>query len=364
VGNQNTIELNGKRYDALTGRIIGESEHAKSSYKTHNAHNNQVIDGFTRRPGTALHKKTTRNAPNTLAGQVHKKTQKAKTLMRGAVQKPAAKHPEHSTKPHTGTITSKPPTLQPADPRRLLRASHIKKSLLISRFGSGQANTVTTRLEPLAVRPEPTPASSIPAKHSSLARQASAIAKPSKADQFAAAIAKANSHDHPKPKKTRLHHRVAKKLHVKPRIISVAASLAAAVLIGGFFAYQNIPNINMRIAKARSGVSGSLPGYKPSGFAIKTPIDYKPGQITINFKSNSDDRRFSITQEKSNWTSETLLSSLKTKGEDPLTIEDKGKTIYLYNESNASWVNSGVKYKIEGNSSLNTDQLRRLASSM
>src|SRR5690606_23737838 len=120
------------------------------------------------------------------------------------------------------------------------------------------------------------------------------------------ALAKATSHQQSKVKKPKLKHRVAKKLKISPKLVSDGSFALAFLLLGGFFAYQNIPGLTMRLAASRSGVQGSLPTYQPSGFSLGKNIAYKPGQITINYYSNSDDRSYTVTQSKSSWNSQAL----------------------------------------------------------
>lgn len=121
----------------------------------------------------------------------------------------------------------------------------------------------------------------------------------------------------------------------------------------------------MRLAASRAGVPGTLPNYQPSGFGMSGPIQYKAGQITIHYKSRSDSRAFHINQRSSEWDSATLLDQfVATNRRSYQTYQDNGKTIYIYDNDNATWVDGGIWYQIEGNSSLNSDQLLRLAASM
>lgn len=126
-----------------------------------------------------------------------------------------------------------------------------------------------------------------------------------------------------------------------------------------------MPNISLRYAVARSGVAANLPGYQPAGFALNSRIKYNPGQVVLSYQSNSDDRNYTITQSESNWNSDTLMSNyVATKTEQPQRYEDKGRTIYLYGESNATLVSNGVWYDIKGDAKLTSDQLIRIATSL
>ncbi len=179
------------------------------------------------------------------------------------------------------------------------------------------------------------------------------------------ALTKADSHKQARLPKKPLSHRTAHKLHTSPRVIKAVASLVSILLIGGFFLYQNIPRLAMRVAATKAGISAKLPGYQPSGFALGEHITYSPGQIMLSYKSNSDERHFTLTQTATKLTPETLLSEdISVNGQSYQTYQDADKTIYIDENNNATWIDGGVRYQIESNASLSSDQLLRIASSL
>jgi hypothetical protein len=204
-----------------------------------------------------------------------------------------------------------------------------------------------TKVVALPVAKEP----SVPA--ATLARPMSAAAS-----ILEKGLANAQSHIQP------LHQLAPARSKRRRRLVSFAASSFAVLLLAGFITYQNIPNISMRYAASRAGVSARMPDYQPAGFSLNKKIQYTPGQITLSFRSNTDERSFTITQRESSWNSETLRTNYIAADMPVQTFEDKGRTIYLYGDSNATWVNGGVWYEIKGDSLLNSDQLIRIATSM
>ncbi|MCA1807798.1 MAG: DUF4367 domain-containing protein, partial [Actinobacteria bacterium] len=147
---------------------------------------------------------------------------------------------------------------------------------------------------------------------------------------------------------------------------SVRYGLASLLMVGGLatFGYMSLPYLSVQIASSQSDVAASLPEYKPSGFELNKNVEYSPNHIALQYDSISDNRTFRINKEKTDWTSESLRRSfVETKGLYQ-AVPSNGKTIYIYNESNATWVDGGVWYNIEGSSSLNSDQLLRLANSL
>lgn len=335
---QHIIELNGKRYDAVTGKMIAISP--SSAKAALSAVKHAAIDGFTRSMKPRI------NAGNHVPPH---KAEKSKTLMRTAVKKPdftpSARVPKSipRAKPSASAIAAHTP-IKP-------RAVH--KSALIRRFSDMMPSSMAP-----ALAPEKAPQTT--------RLQAIATATAATTNPLAAGLANADSHNQPKAKRARSHSRLAKRLRISPRALSAGSLVLAGLLVGGFFAYQNIPNLSMRLASARAGLHGTLPSYQPAGFGLKDGITYKPGQIEISYKSNSDDRNFKITQNTSSWNSETLLENYDAlkNGTPPLAVPTKGKTVYIYNGGNATWVDGGVWYRIEGDSKLNSDQLLNVANSM
>jgi len=171
-------------------------------------------------------------------------------------------------------------------------------------------------------------------------------------DIFEAALAHATSHQQTAPKQHRKHHRLA----------NITAGVATFLLIGGFVAYLNLPNIEVHIASVRAGFSAEVPGYKPVGYALGD-IKSHDGQVSVNFRSG--DQAYTVTQQASDWNSETLLdSAVALNGGSHQTIESKGRTIYLYDNNRAAWVNGGVRYDLTGNAVLSPSDVASIASSM
>lgn len=327
--------------------------------------NSGVIDGFMKKPHhtpkAQHHTPAPKPRATTSARQPAKHSaahtpSRAKTLMRRGLRKPALiPHAPTETKPESDAQTH----------HRAERAKLVQKSPKISRFGSAlsQPRGFVKKVEPIHVKPAPAHAKKAPISH----HDASPLPTHNQIlkDQLVnKAIQDARIPEATPHKKTKKHH-VAKKLGVSPKAFHFGAGALAALLLIGFVAYQNATNISMRIAANRAGFNASIPGYQPSGFGLSGPIEYGPGQVTLNFKSNSDERNFHVTQRVSNWTSESLLTNfVATNNKSYQTYQDKGRTIYIYDGSNATWVSGGVWYQIEGNSKLSSEQLMQIASSI
>jgi len=344
--------LNGKRYDAATGEQLSEntpkveSSNPKPTTARQTGSTNRTVDGFVRKRSTKLNSQPVR------------KPEKSKTLMRGAVKKPA------KTTISGKKQLAKAPVITKAsahtDPSREIRASQTKRSRLISKFGEISSKA----------RSAPAPVAKTSEKVSSQATKATKIDNASSSDtrpagRFQKALDSANSHKQAKAKRPTRRAKVAKKLRISPALLNVSLVLVTVLVLGGYFAFNNVPNLAMRVAATRAGISANLPDYQPAGFSVKGPIKYQPGQIVISFGSKNDQRSYSVSIKKSEWNSETLLDNhVATNNRSYQTFQDKGKTIYIYDGDSASWVDNGTWYEISGNSALNSDQLIRIASSL
>lgn len=275
--------------------------------------------------------------------------QKSQILMRRAVQKP-----RHATTA-IPKISSANTALSTGE--RSLRAQATSKSPYIHRYTSGHQTNVIKKTAPLTVQ-EP-PKRDI-AKQSPVSTPATRPAHAQATSKSEALFNKALQNAETPKKHTQKHQKRSK----TAKHASIASSLAAAVLLVGFIAYLNWPNLNLKLASSQAGFSAEMPGYQPSGYSFSGPIDYQAGKVTINFKSNTDDRSYSVKQEVSNWNSQSLQDNFLTAQNKTYEVQQEaGRTIYLYDNGQATWVNGGVWYQLDG-SSLSPEQLMKVASSL
>lgn len=150
-----------------------------------------------------------------------------------------------------------------------------------------------------------------------------------------------------------------------PRLLSIASASFALVLLGGYFTYLNLPNLSVRVAAAQAGINASYPDYQPDGYSLNGPVAAESGKVQMKFASNAGPQNFVITQEKSSWDSSAVVNNLVApKSNDSyITTNERGLTIYTYG-GNAAWVNGGILYTIEGNAPLSSEQIRRIATSL
>jgi len=350
------IELNGKRYDALTGRLLVSADEAKADALPAAQSSAPALPA--RKPATH-HQSSRKHAARPV--------QPSKTLMRRAVAKPVKKaaptikrQAPLPAKAAHGAISPKL-SVNSVDPGRVRRAQRTSRSQHIDRFGA-TSPALAPQLKAIKPVAAPAHADIAPARRSSTATAPHAAkpsqhhkpAKSSSEDLFDKAIANAKSHEERQPKRRRK----------ASKLLNLTAGLAAFLVIGGFIAYVNRSTIQLELASARAGFQANLPGYAPNGFARESAV--ADGRaVKISFTSPTSADRFTLTQQASDWDSQTLFDEISTTSANTYqTLQAGGRTIYVYDSGKAAWVNGGVLYQIEGNTQLDSSQISQLASSL
>lgn len=156
------------------------------------------------------------------------------------------------------------------------------------------------------------------------------------------------------------------KLHFGfPRIMLALSCAAAAVLAIVYFVNLNMPDISLKVAAMQTGFDASYPSYVPRDFNLSS-ITSEEGRVVLNFENQSEGIAFSLTEKKSAWDSDALLSNYikEAYGDNYSVIKEQGLTIYV-DGSNASWVNGGVFFSIKTTSgSLTKKQIKSIAVSL
>ncbi len=342
--NKSTIAINGQRYDALTG--------------AHLSHDGTEI------PRPARPKPPAPAMPKAVASRVVRHPAKpaqghaptaSRTLMRHAVHKPQTAKRHLKAQGHTDKPAAAPLAEmvvgQPVgklDSGRLRQAGRVAHNQLISHFSASV--TKPHRLEytpPPAVAMPPTklPAHRPAAKHATKAKTT--------ADLLDQVLQTASGHRQPPvPKKRRGRHAA-----------KGAAALLALLLVGAAGWYA-MPGLRLHAASAKAGFSASLPAYHPAGYSL-SKLDAGPGIVASRFGSHSDGRAYTITQKESSWNSQDLRDKFVAPAYAQYqTVQAGSRTVYLYGDGNATWVDTGVWYVIQSNGSLGDRQLIELAESL
>lgn len=389
----NTIDINGKRYDAQTGALLGDSPVSSIvAARRHATHQGRVIDGFVKKKPSHAAAKTA--APTVKSGTlvvpnskvtipksaapkmmepVKKKPnvtrtvaktaalrqpEKAKTLMRSVVHKPevAMKKAIKTQKPSeiaAAPVSELTPQLKKAahivDDKRLSRARQTDRSTYVRRFSTLQQNYPVSHPRAAAVAaPRATVQVAAPAPIASEKPQNSKAA-----DLFEAAIANAHSHEQPKVKAKR---------NTRQKFVGITAGVAAFLVLSGFIAYTNMSNIEVKLASVRVGFSVQLPNYAPTGYALTGGVQAKSSVATATYRSG--DSSYTLRQQTSDWDSQTLYDNVVAiSSEQHEKLSASGQTIYVYGH-NAAWVNGGVLYSIKTDGNISSQEILSIASSI
>ncbi len=152
---------------------------------------------------------------------------------------------------------------------------------------------------------------------------------------------------------------------LKSNPVSVMAASLAIAIMGGYIWLHNYDNLSVKAAAQKAGISASVPNYLPSSYSLSGPISYGPGFVTLQFKSPSNQGPLVLSQRKTSWNSSSLLELFVTpKSKSFVTVQTQGLTIYVYNGNQATWVNRGNQYVLEGNTRLSKDQIVKIAESI
>lgn len=153
-------------------------------------------------------------------------------------------------------------------------------------------------------------------------------------------------------------------LAAAPSAKSVMAATLAIAIMGGYIWVNNYNTLSIKSAGKKAGIEASLPGYMPNSFNLG-PVAYGQGFISLQYKSPSSPDPLTITQRKTDWDSASLLEMyVNSKANSYVSVANQGLTIYLFNGNQATWVNKGLQYVIEGNTHLSRDQIIKIAESL
>lgn len=355
------VEVNGNRYDAITGELISKVK--KASAAISNSSGRKLVDGFVNssyQKPTDPKKNTSKTPhPKVTSAGLHTGHEKSRTLMRRMVKKPTS---VKTTEPQQSHARS-----NATNPVMESRAKTATKHSSVSRFGffsnSQQASQETPT--PVLIKPS-LKIKRVMQSDAPLPRTPSMITSVShqKLEKMLdQALVKASAHKQMMNGTKRL--RISKVSQL-PRRLGISLAIFVAVIITAFLVWQNLPSVAVHVAAARAHVKASVPGYTPKGYSFVNPIKYGNGSLSLHYinKTHSSDG-FLLTQKSSNWDSATLSANAIPKDVAVQTSEVNGTTVYVYGHANdAAWVNHGVLYNLQNKSNLSSDQVMKIVSSM
>lgn len=320
------IEINGNRYDAISGQLIGAARKAASHIKR--PIDGLSVDGITK-PTRIIRKSAVKRSIYALQRQVpsgawQRKPERSKTLARGSVKKPTRPQPESKIKAR-GLAQNH---------AQVARAAATKQNSKVQRFGmisfssrskSGQAKT--GEIMPKGVHLSAAASASIPTTLSSVGS-----ASHHKLERLLDyALASADAHKkagQSRRSQSRYFGRLPK---------WAALSLAALILACAFglFMWHKIPVASMKLAATKAHINASLPT-PISGYKIG-PITSGERAVTTTIQSITDSsKKYMVTERSSNQPAASLSDTAGQDDRQVQTIQDQGKTYLLSQEGDKS----------------------------
>lgn len=354
------VDINGQRYDAITGQLIGAMKKAAAQIKRPGVGFN--LDGFTKKPNH-LKLRTKRSIIN-----IQRKPEHSKTLMRAVVKKPTNKIQK--------TELLKNRNLSP-DYARAFRAKITPKNDKVRKFGllsSKQhsavdghgknhrvAEVITRKVAPkvkVSAGTIVSPSSVNPAELSSHQQLERLLDY---------ALHRADAH------KQALKHSSKKPWHrvkVLPKWLSIIIVVGLFGGIGGLIVWKNVPAVPLKVAASRAHIDAAMPSYTPAGYNYAGHIEVKAGVIIIPYKdSTKAAKSYTVTQKASNMDSASLGSEVLPKNAPTQTLDSSGRApVYSYTDDNNSvstCVGGGVQTTVSSSSTdIDTNEMNKVASSL
>ncbi len=371
MSDTHTISLNGHKYDPLTGKPV------KIDNEPKHPHNKKIVDGFFNTGAKSKHhlksptskdlSTTKAHHPHSVAPHITRVTQRSKTLMRTAVNKPAVtkikEQPKIAKRKIDHAVSRGVEASAPVRASMLDRANAIKQSEFVGKF-----NELTTPANPISPDPTSIQTTANSEVHLKNLDQLSQIeSNPTKNDIFTeAALKLADSNVPTAPRKEHFYDPIAVKLHISVKTLLIISIILFVIILGLITTYIFSSDISIYLANSKTGIHGTLPGYKPAGFGLKS-IDSAGtganGYINLKYTSNSDSRAYSIGEQYTTWDNQALISSVITPqaGTQYTTSEYGGRTVYTYGKYTV-WVSGGVYYNLLNNAGLTSNQISQIVT--
>ena len=345
-----TITINGKLYDASTGKSISKPTKIIADIKPYTASDirlkNHAPVKVKKEPAKSVKGVARKTAPTAARA-----LQQSQTLRRTGLKKPILKKPSPISKHRRSITPKKPHVVHSTSPKvqQFVKSSSVKSKKI------SPATDVDLKSEAKAMH---TAHSHHQATHSKLNKQ-KISSRAIKEKLLEQQLQQATSHKEIAHKPSQ--HHISKRW----RITTVSISSFALVVLAAYLTYVNIPNLSIKIASANAGISASLPNYQPSGFHLNGPISYSQGQVDVSYKQAGGKEKYTLIQRISSWDPQALLDNLVIKeAKDNYQIHStNGLTIYTYGDK-ATWVNGGILHIINGNTPLSSEQIARIANSI
>lgn len=311
------VEINGHRYDAVTGRLLNGVQRAVSGVGS--------VDGIVRTKSRHLRQHSQRRVH-----EIKRKTQRSQTLMRNVVKKPISnKSPAKKTLIHHQVgrdLRAKLNGLKPKSRSQAVARQHhsvVQEGEVINR---GQRSAMAVAA--------PMPNLSNNLSHQRLERL------------LDYALLRADAHQQSRDEV----HGAAKLWHVLPRWVNFTIITVLALAIGSFIAWQKVPAISLKVAASKAHVDSSAPTIP--GYSVASPAGVKDGAVKIQYRAIADSAKTVTVTKKTIAQSEVSSVAKKECPNDKQvqTFQQIGSVGVICGQTNkAIGITNGVATEIQSN---------------
>lgn len=151
---------------------------------------------------------------------------------------------------------------------------------------------------------------------------------------------------------------------IKKHLTSALIVLFLIITVAGI-AYINWPNIALNVANRQLDINGHLPAYTAKDFKLDSYPTVSGRDLVLRYK-NEIGQTYKITQTKSSLDSQgVLIKIVKPYVDNEYSIyRQNGLTIYIFDETKATWSNGGILYQISADADFPAEDIYRLATSL
>lgn len=296
----------------------------------------------------------------------HHAAQHSQTLRRDTVPAPITS--THNTLRPNSALQHKVPGIieikqsaETIDSDRLARASTAPKSPLVARHAA-TAPTLLPTFVPVAVQPSPTPTPAAPPVvpppipgNDGVPPAPAPIPDNKPTDIFEHALANANHYVDVRA------HKEAYRKKARTHVATMLFGSLVLIIAASFVAYQNSPALQLRVASARTGVSGHIPNFAAAGFTFNG-LRADSDRLIFGFKGNKG--TYELTQTTTNFNDADMIQAIgatNANGTPIYQVVMAGNTVvYRFNNTNATWVSNGEWYTVSGSNALSNQQVETL----
>lgn len=317
------IEINGNRYDAVTGQLIGAVK--KAAHHVKKPVMGMSLDGFTRHKPAKLKQHAKRSVLT-----LQRTPQRSKTLLRNIVKKPVRVRPENKIKARG---------LSP-DYARASRAKNILRDVKVQRFGllslSRKVNGSSEAKTGEVIKPN----AAQPSYHASATATSSVIMGRASHHRLERlldyALAHADAHKRELEKSTKKHRKIFSRVPKWLALSLLVLGLAGAI---GFVVWHKLPQASLKLAAIKSHVNASLPT-PISGYKIGPITASENAVITTVLSVSDNSKKYTVTEQASNQPTASLAASAASASpgstKQVQTVQDQDKTYVLSQDKNKS----------------------------